>query len=31
LRRARDGSMTVTHVPLPPMPAELKQVIEEQK
>ena len=26
-----DGSMEVRRVPLPPMPAELKQIIEEQK
>ena len=31
VRRAADGSMQVTRVPLPEMPAELKQVIEEQK
>jgi len=29
--RAADGSMDVKRVPLPPMPAELKQIIEEQK
>ena len=31
VRRAADRSMQVTRVPLPEMPAELKQVIEEQK
>ena len=31
VRRTGDGSMQVTRVPLPEMPAELKQVIEEQK
>jgi len=31
VRRAGDGSMEVTRVPLPEMPPELKQVIEEQK
>jgi succinate dehydrogenase / fumarate reductase flavoprotein subunit len=31
VQRAADGSMKVTRVPLPEMPAELKQVIEEQK
>jgi succinate dehydrogenase / fumarate reductase, flavoprotein subunit len=30
-RRGPDGSMQVTHVPLPPMPEYLKEVIEEQK
>src|SRR6185369_9661852 len=30
-RRAADGSMDVRRVPLPPMPAELKQIIEDQK
>jgi succinate dehydrogenase / fumarate reductase flavoprotein subunit len=30
-RKRPDGSMEVVRVPLPPMPAELKQVIEEQK
>src|SRR5690349_14127562 len=29
--RAADGSMDVRRVPLPAMPAELKQIIEEQK
>jgi succinate dehydrogenase / fumarate reductase flavoprotein subunit len=28
-RRSADGTMEVTRVPLPPMPAELQQVIEE--
>jgi succinate dehydrogenase / fumarate reductase, flavoprotein subunit len=31
VRAGADGSMQVTHVPLPEMPAELKQVIEENK
>jgi succinate dehydrogenase / fumarate reductase flavoprotein subunit len=30
-RRAADGSMEVVRVPLPPMPPELQQIIEEQK
>ena len=30
-RRTADGSMDVVRVPLPPMPAELKQIIEDQK
>jgi succinate dehydrogenase / fumarate reductase flavoprotein subunit len=30
-RRLADGSMQVTRVPLPPMPAELAQIVEEQK
>jgi succinate dehydrogenase flavoprotein subunit len=30
-RKAADGSMQVRRVPIPEMPAELKQVIEEQK
>jgi succinate dehydrogenase / fumarate reductase flavoprotein subunit len=30
-RRAADGSMDVQRVPIPEMPAELKQVIEEQR
>jgi succinate dehydrogenase / fumarate reductase flavoprotein subunit len=30
-QRQPDGSITVTRVPLPEMPAELKQIIEEQK
>jgi succinate dehydrogenase / fumarate reductase flavoprotein subunit len=29
-RRTADGSMEVRRVPIPPMPAELKQIIEEQ-
>ncbi len=29
--RAADGTMQVSRVPLPPMPPELKQIIEEQK
>ena len=31
IKRAADGSMQLGRVPLPEMPAELKQVIEEQK
>jgi succinate dehydrogenase / fumarate reductase flavoprotein subunit len=31
VRRAPDGSMEVRRVPLPEMPAELKQVIDENK
>ena len=31
LARQADGSMKVSRVPLPEMPAELKQVVEEQK
>jgi succinate dehydrogenase / fumarate reductase, flavoprotein subunit len=30
-RRQADGSMSVYRIPLPPIPPELKQVIEEQK
>jgi succinate dehydrogenase flavoprotein subunit len=30
-RRKGDGSMEVIRVPLPPMPVELKQIIEDQK
>src|SRR6186997_2397664 len=30
-KRQPDGSMTVYRIPLPPIPPELKQVIEEQK
>jgi succinate dehydrogenase / fumarate reductase flavoprotein subunit len=30
-QKARDGSMETRRVPLPPMPAELKQIVEEQK
>jgi succinate dehydrogenase / fumarate reductase flavoprotein subunit len=30
-RKARDGRMEVAHVPLPPIPAELKQIIDEMK
>ena len=30
-RRRADGAMDVVRVPLPPMPAELKQIVEEQK
>jgi succinate dehydrogenase / fumarate reductase flavoprotein subunit len=31
VRRGTDGAMQVSRVPIPPMPAELKQVIEENK
>ncbi|MGE0042831.1 MAG: fumarate reductase/succinate dehydrogenase flavoprotein subunit [Vicinamibacterales bacterium] len=31
VRRGADGTMEVAQVPIPPMPAELTQVIEEQK
>jgi succinate dehydrogenase / fumarate reductase, flavoprotein subunit len=31
VRRGSDGPMTVSRVPIPPMPDELKQVIEENK
>jgi succinate dehydrogenase / fumarate reductase, flavoprotein subunit len=31
VRRGRDGGMTLDRVPIPEMPAELKQVIEEMK
>jgi succinate dehydrogenase / fumarate reductase flavoprotein subunit len=31
VRRAADGAMELRRIPLPEMPAELKQVIEEQK
>jgi succinate dehydrogenase / fumarate reductase flavoprotein subunit len=31
VRRGDDGSMVVTRVPIPPMPEELKKVIEENK
>ena len=30
-QRAADGTMKVSRIPLPPMPPELKQIIEEQK
>ena len=30
-RQAADGSMEVRRVPLPPMPPELKQIIEDQQ
>jgi hypothetical protein len=30
-RRRPDGSMEVRRQPLPPLPPELKQIIEEQK
>jgi succinate dehydrogenase / fumarate reductase flavoprotein subunit len=30
-QRAADGTMKVSRIPLPPIPAELKQIIEEQK
>jgi succinate dehydrogenase / fumarate reductase flavoprotein subunit len=31
VRRDQDGTMQVTRVPIPPMPDELKKVIEENK
>jgi succinate dehydrogenase / fumarate reductase flavoprotein subunit len=31
VRKEGDGTMQVSRVPIPPMPAELKQVIEEMK
>jgi len=31
IRRGRDGEMQIARVPLPEMPAELKQIIEEMK
>ncbi len=31
VKQAADGAMQVSRIPLPPMPAELKQVIEENK
>jgi succinate dehydrogenase / fumarate reductase flavoprotein subunit len=31
LRKGRDGAMQVSREPLPDMPAELKQIIEEMK
>jgi succinate dehydrogenase / fumarate reductase flavoprotein subunit len=31
VKRGGDGSMQLTRIPIPPMPEELKQVIEEQK
>ena len=31
VRRAGDGSMQLGRAPLPDMPSELKQVVEEQK
>jgi len=31
VRRSADGSMAVSRVPIPQMPDELKQVIEENK
>ena len=30
-KRSADGRVQVSRVPIPPMPGELKQVIEEQK
>jgi succinate dehydrogenase / fumarate reductase, flavoprotein subunit len=30
-KRGADGSMQVSRIPIPELPAELKQVIEEQK
>jgi len=31
VRKGRDGAMQVSREPLPEMPAELKQIIEEMK
>jgi succinate dehydrogenase / fumarate reductase flavoprotein subunit len=31
VKRSADGSIDVSHVPIAPMPDELKQIIEEQK
>ena len=31
VRRGADGAMEVAHAPLPPLPPELQQVIEENK
>jgi succinate dehydrogenase flavoprotein subunit len=31
LQKNRDGAMTLARVPVAPMPAELKQVVEENK
>ena len=31
VRKQRDGRMSVSRVPIPPMPAELKAIIEEMK
>jgi succinate dehydrogenase / fumarate reductase flavoprotein subunit len=31
VRRAEDGTMLLRRIPIPEMPAELKQVIEEQR
>jgi succinate dehydrogenase / fumarate reductase flavoprotein subunit len=31
VKRARDGTMQVSRIPIPPLPDHLKQVIEEQK
>ena len=31
VKKGADGSMQFTRVPIPPMPQELKQVIEEMK
>jgi succinate dehydrogenase / fumarate reductase flavoprotein subunit len=31
VKKAADGSMQLSHVPIPPMPDELKQVVEEMK
>jgi succinate dehydrogenase / fumarate reductase flavoprotein subunit len=31
IRKAADGSMSIERVPIPPMPDELKQIIEEMK
>ena len=31
VKQAADGAMQVSRVPIPPMPDDLKEVIEEQK
>jgi hypothetical protein len=31
VKQGSGGAMQVSHVPIPPIPPELKQVIEEQK
>ena len=31
IQKGADGSMTLTRVPIPAMPAELQQVVEENK
>jgi succinate dehydrogenase / fumarate reductase flavoprotein subunit len=31
VRRGPDGAMQLSHAPLPPMPPELQQIVEENK